>query len=387
MSPEQHHVLIVDDECLICDMVISRLKRLNLPGVGEVRSCESGEQAAALCRTYKPHLVMTDIRMGGMEGIELIERLAKMLYPVRFIVLSGYDDFDLVRRAFIAGAFDYLLKPVVPEALQRVVEAALTSLETDVSRDQLARHELFELGNRMIALAGNEAMRDDEKQKVYKRINAMLGQGMLTGMMFGFNHVGAQRDATTLVNMVYDVLEGRRALCGMNEHGRLFVLLGDCAASDPSTLTEALAKESGADVLVGVGGAGTLDSLAVVYGKSSWALTQRAGPAPLALPDLIQKYIEQNYEQGITLAQVAQQFNISYTHLSKLFKLQFHMSFIEFLTNVRMTKAMTLLSDTQLSIQEIAAGCGYNNVFHFSRAYKKRFGVAPSYYRKSQQGS
>ena len=49
---------------------------------------------------------MTDIRMGGMDDIELIERLAKMLYPVRFIVLSGYDDFDLVRRAFTAGAFD-----------------------------------------------------------------------------------------------------------------------------------------------------------------------------------------------------------------------------------------------------------------------------------------
>lgn len=386
MIPGQHPVLIVDDECLICDMVISRLARLNLTGVGEVRSCESGEQAAALCRTYKPHLVLTDIRMGGMDGIELIERLSKALHPVRFIVLSGYDDFDLVRRAFTAGAFDYVLKPVVPEALQRVVEAALSSLDMDISRNGLARHELFELGRGMIALAGNETMRDEEKKLILKRIGAVIGPGPLTGMMFGFSYTGAPKDGTVLVNAAYDALEGRRALCGISEHGRLFVLLADGAASDETVLAQALAKESGAGVLAGAGGPGTLDALAVLYGQSAWALMQRAGPPAMALPDQIKKYIEQNYAQGITLAQVAQQFNISYTHLSKLFKMQFNMPFIDYLTNVRMQKAMNLLSSTPLNIQEVAARCGYDNVFHFSRAFKKRFGVAPSYYRKSQQG-
>lgn len=385
MNSGQHPVLIVDDECLICDMVISRLHRLNLKGVGEMRSCESGEQAEALCRSYKPHLVLTDIRMGGMDGIELIARLTRTLHPVRFIVLSGYDDFDLVRRAFTAGAFDYLLKPVVPEALKLVMEAALSSLDMDVSRNGFARHELFELGSNMIALASNEAMRDEEKQLMIKRIGAVVGPGPLTGMMFGFGHTSASKDGTALVNAAYDTLEGRHALCGMAGHGRLFVLLGDGTASDEAVLAQVLSGESGAAVLSGAGGQGTLDKLAALYGQSSWALAQRTGHKVMALPDQIEKYIEHNYDKGITLAQVALQFNISYTHLSKLFKQQFNMPFIDYLTNVRMNKAMNLLSVTPLNIQEIAARCGYDNVFHFSRAFKKRFGAAPSHLRKSQQ--
>lgn len=385
MNSGLHPVLIVDDECLICDMVISRLRRLNLKGVGEVRSCESGEQAADLCRSYKPHLVLTDIRMGGMNGIELIARLIKTLHPVRFIVLSGYDDFDLVRRAFTAGAFDYLLKPVVPEALKQVVEAALSSLDMDVSRNGIDRQELFELGSGMIALASSETMRDEEKQLMIKRIGAALGPGPLAGMMFGFGHTTSPKDGTALVNAAYDALEGRRALCGMAGHGRLFVLLGDSAASDEAALAQVLSRESGAAVLSGAGGQGALNTLAVLYGQSSWALAQQTGPRAIALPDQIEDYIGQNFDKGITLAQVAQQFSISYTHLSKLFKLQFNMPFIDYLTNVRMNKAMNLLSGTPLNVQEIAARCGYDNVFHFSRAFKKRFGVAPSYYRKSQQ--
>ena len=386
MTCVRHPVLIVDDECLICEMVKSRLTRLNLPGVGEIRTCDSGEQAVALCRGYRPHLVLTDIRMSGMDGIELITRLQKTLYPVQFIVLSGYDDFELVRRAFTAGAFDYLLKPVLPEALQRVVEAACANLDMDVCGNGLARHELFELGSRMAALAGGEAMMEEEKRKVLRRLDTALGPGPLMGMMFGFSHAGAQRDGTALVNAAYDALEGRRALCGMDAHGRLFVLLADGTASDEGLLAAALAQEAGSSVLAGAGGPGTLDALAALYGQSAWALAQRTGPSPMALPEQIQQYIQQNYALGITLAQVAQHFNISYTYLSRLFKMQFHMPFIDYLTGVRMQQAMHLLTSTPLNVQETAARCGYDNVFHFSRAFKKRFGAAPSLYRKSRQG-
>jgi AraC-like DNA-binding protein len=264
-----------------------------------------------------------------------------------------------------------------------VVEAALSSFDMDVGRNGLARHELFELGGCMIALALSEAMRDEEKQLILRRLETVLGKGPLNGIMFGFSQAA---DGTALVNAAYDALEGRRALCGMAGHGRLFVLHDGSAESEETILSQALSRESGADVLAGNGGQGTLDTLASLYGRSSWALAQRSGTKAMALPDQIEKYIEQNYAKGITLAQAAQQFNISYTHLSKLFKMQFQMPFIDYLTNVRMNHAMNLLSNTTLNVQEIAASCGYDNVFHFSRAFKKRFGAAPSHYRKSQQG-
>ena len=67
-----YSVLIVDDEYYICDGVASKLKRLNLQSIGEIRTCYSGEEAFEICRTYKPQIVITDIKMGGISGIELI---------------------------------------------------------------------------------------------------------------------------------------------------------------------------------------------------------------------------------------------------------------------------------------------------------------------------
>ena len=102
-----YNILIVDDEYYICEGLHNKIRLLNFPEAGEIRTCLSGEDALEICRTYKPQIVFTDIKMNGMDGISLIHALSKKLHPVQFIVLSGYDDFDYVRGAFQNGAMDY----------------------------------------------------------------------------------------------------------------------------------------------------------------------------------------------------------------------------------------------------------------------------------------
>ena len=101
-----YNILIVDDEYYICEGLKKQIELLASPVIGEIRTSSGGEQALALCESYRPQIVFTDIKMEGMDGISLIQALSRRLHPVQFIVLSGYDDFHYVRGVFQSGATD-----------------------------------------------------------------------------------------------------------------------------------------------------------------------------------------------------------------------------------------------------------------------------------------
>lgn len=139
-----YHVLIVDDEYYICEGLRAQLLLLDRPDICEIRTCFSGEEALLLCQTYKPQIVFTDIKMEGMDGISLIHALSKKLHPVQFVVLSGYDDFEYVRGAFQNGAADYLLKPVLTEALKKILTSVIAVLNGHSMNPDRLRKPLFQ---------------------------------------------------------------------------------------------------------------------------------------------------------------------------------------------------------------------------------------------------
>lgn len=145
-----YDILIVDDEYYICEGLASKIKQLNWPDLGEVRTCLSGEEALLICKTYKPQIVFTDIKMKEMDGIALIHALSRMLHPVQFFILSGYDDFEYVRGAFQKGAADYLLKPILNEDLQRVLASACTSLKNQPDTSERKRSEAFRFSHEVL---------------------------------------------------------------------------------------------------------------------------------------------------------------------------------------------------------------------------------------------
>lgn len=107
MNEMKFSVLVVDDEYHICENICSKIKMMNMKEIGEVKTCYSGEEALEICRDYKPEIVITDIKMEGMDGIEMIRQMKKILFPVCFIVLSGYDDYKIRSRS-VSGRGDRL---------------------------------------------------------------------------------------------------------------------------------------------------------------------------------------------------------------------------------------------------------------------------------------
>ena len=100
----------------------------------------------------------------------------------------------------------------------------------------------------------------------------------------------------------------------------------------------------------------------------------------------VKGWIDSHYDQPVTLASLAQQTHLSVSHFRSEFKRYFNMPAIDYLIRVRMQAAAHHLGDCNRSITEVARLAGYENLFHFSRLFKQRFGMSPKAMRKKIAG-
>jgi putative two-component system response regulator len=115
-------ILIVDDEPSIRDLLVAFLSSQRL----DCRSARDGLEALALAvQEPRPSLVLSDIEMPGMSGLELLKKLKALDSTVQVVMVSGIHDVDLVRRCLREGAYDYIVKPFESEDLLNTVERAL----------------------------------------------------------------------------------------------------------------------------------------------------------------------------------------------------------------------------------------------------------------------
>jgi two-component system response regulator YesN len=95
----------------------------------------------------------------------------------------------------------------------------------------------------------------------------------------------------------------------------------------------------------------------------------------------MKEYIADNYQKGITLSEMARDFNISISYLSSLFHEETGESFSEYLNLLRLNKAKELLKSTDIKIYQIADRLGFNDAYYFSSWFKKQVGASPTTYR------
>ncbi len=98
------------------------------------------------------------------------------------------------------------------------------------------------------------------------------------------------------------------------------------------------------------------------------------------------EYISENaFDPNLKISDVAKKFYISETHLRRLFKEEVNTSPLDFLTDIRIKKAINLLSTKDLTVSEITEMCGYNSVYYFSNAFKKKTGISCRDFRKETE--
>jgi NtrC-family two-component system response regulator AlgB len=110
-------LLVVDDEKSICSTIEAAMKESG----HQVEIADSGEMAITLMRKQLPDVVLTDLRMDGMSGIDLLNKTREYFPSVTVVIMTAFGTIDTAIAAMKAGAYDYLVKPFTPEQLEHLV--------------------------------------------------------------------------------------------------------------------------------------------------------------------------------------------------------------------------------------------------------------------------
>ena len=131
-----YRVMIVDDEIYIRKSFVNRIdwKAYGMEVTGEAAN---GQEAYQLVPVLKPDLMFVDIRMPVLGGFDLTSLLAEEYPDIVIIIISAYHDFEYARKAIATGVFDYLLKPLEEEELDRTLKRLLSRLEEKKRREKV----------------------------------------------------------------------------------------------------------------------------------------------------------------------------------------------------------------------------------------------------------
>ena len=177
-------IMLVDDEIAICELLSKRLAAEEF----SCRTCESGAEALLYLQREPFDVVISDLKMPGMTGLALLEKVRSEFPHTGFIVATGVDDLGVGIEAMKRGAADYLVKPFDPEAVVRSVHGAIEKrrLELELQTYRQGLEELVEQRTRQLqaamrrveitydetleALAASLDLRDDETAGHSRRV-------------------------------------------------------------------------------------------------------------------------------------------------------------------------------------------------------------------------
>lgn len=126
---DRYRVVIVEDEELILQSLI-RMPKWDDMGFKMVVGAKNGLEGIACIEQINPHIVLTDVKMPFLDGIEMLERTIEK-YNYKAIIISGFSEFAYAKKAISLGVSEYLLKPISLKELENAVKKALEGLDME----------------------------------------------------------------------------------------------------------------------------------------------------------------------------------------------------------------------------------------------------------------
>lgn len=371
----EYQVLLVDDEPLALEGVKASVNWGDL-GFTITGECADGEEAFLFIKKHLPDLVITDLRMPSLDGLNLIDQVVKYVNPkTKFIVISGYDDFAYAQRAMKYQVNHYLLKPVFPEeitlALQEIRENLdllnlQNQLEEELNRNgqaegessifpQVSVGDLCHLAEIISYLdATLRAMEEFNLEKIEKTmedtfyfikvqdLSLEIGKMFAINLMYHSNRIIREMDGTPSTAFPsYNIACIEKQVTTMDELRRLL-------------------REYVKEFFAYANELRERDSQNTIY--------------------QIEEYIKENFRRNLTIKEIAKVFYMHPAYIGQTFLKTFGVSFHEYLHQLRISEAKSLMGKEPVKIHEVAEEVGYNNYHSFLENFKKYTGLKPVEY-------
>ena len=135
-------LLIVEDEAPIRRGLLHHVNWQNL-GIGEIQTAENADEALCLIADFRPDMIVSDIRMPGMDGTQMARIVKERLPDCQIFFISGYSDKEYLQAAISLGATSYVEKPINIEELEQVVRKAQKAIQKIRQNNETALHALI----------------------------------------------------------------------------------------------------------------------------------------------------------------------------------------------------------------------------------------------------
>lgn len=441
-----YNILIVDDEPLICEG-LTRLLTSSGIGIDHIYNAHSGYEALDYLRMENIDLLVTDIQMGSMSGIELMQQ-SKIIKPwIEVIVISAHETFQYAQLAMRLGAKDYLIKPLNNEQFLNSVRHVLLHIDKTVRDQEELMSELKEhfhmqeplpgrtnLMNRLVETTGvdKDIILYELKENHQTYIKGPYYAFLKIKLELASNgRVVSEKDGMLLqyavLNIVNELLdkEWEHQSFYSTDHTISILIQWDEERYGDSSIGKVnqlemigrslhfnVHKFLGIQSIIGISqilrGSEFLgevheqanksmqwsrefkDHNVFYYGDFKWGVYSEDDPTKdeiTAQNNIIversSQYIHQNFTQkGLTLNEVAQRNHVSPNYLSYLFKKKTGYNLWEYVIKLRMEESKRLILNTDLRRYEISEQVGYESPEHFSKIFKKYYGISPSEMKK-----
>ncbi|MEI8200610.1 MAG: response regulator [Eubacteriales bacterium] len=395
-----YKVLIADDEMIIRSE-LAKAFDWQLFGMEIVGLAKNGLEALDMVETLKPDICLLDVNMPFINGLELIEKISITNKDIINVIISGHDEFQYAQKAVHLGVYDYVLKPIDEDSFVEM----LRKIKVKLDQSENSRHH--ELLSNAIMKESKEQLQNEflirwlHGEKQQQEINEGLDYFHITlpaniGLVLIKLNIPvgiAENDAakasqfSKCQKLLYDYLKKDTVICSVNLRADCILLL--ISVSDivvwnrmGRKIEQQLYTSIGLQVKVfkNLVPDGAM-SVPAVFKLTENELKTESGYLPLVKK--IKQYVEINYEDSqLRLQNFANDNQISISYLSKIFKQETGVVFIDYLIKFRIMKSLELLEQSSLKISEISEVVGYSSQHYYCEAFKKVMGMAPTEYRR-----
>ena len=357
-----YSVLIVDDERMPREILCNHIDWPAL-SIDQVHEACDGAQGLEVARRVRPHIIISDIKMPRLSGIQLAAQVRAFLPECRFVFLSGYADKDNLKEAIKLKASSFLEKPIDLDevtSLMRALVKECACLPPNAAKVFFRGSDRGEALNTAVFTLPRETLRtldsclkagqQHEAALLIQRTAADMGRcegsdieylrNVFCQMMFVLSHAAEARNIAGFAEQTERCLH---------------------TVTHAATLQEAQQA--------------VLDSLGQFFAASF-----RVRQEPL---QLLMQYLEQHFSQpDITIKSIAQSLNFTPTYLCMLCKKGTGKTINSHLTDLRVEKACQLLKTTDMKLYKVGQAVGYNDGKYFFRVFRKATGMTPREYRE-----
>jgi len=374
-------VMIVEDEPAAMHYITS-LIQTRCSGLEIVAKAEDGVEAIEILKNTQVDILITDVQMTQMNGIELAHWVSSSMPDMITLIISGHSDFNYAKGAIQAGVVEYLLKPINPSAFVETMEELYKKacIKLRSKREQWLRKATAGAPNKGafpgldpddtltlgVVILGTGSKRIDRSQSGTPSFENTENDVAAT-------YINRKNEVCFALPTGVDVIKPDELVGkiagGASYHTALYKIV---SAKDGDLLRDML-RAVGTMITPGL-------SQVTEFRGAILESAERRGDGGKLVGD-IEAYIREHLDEPLPVQRICDLFDISTSYLGQLFRKHVKMSFVEYITSLRIEEAKRILTEhPDMPVKDVATQVGFSDQFYFSKVFRASTGIPPSEY-------